>query len=55
VDFDAVNSILRATVEGRITGEILLNFHEAAKKYLAGHPPCRVILDLSPVTVRRFQ
>ena len=25
VDFDAVNNILRATIEGRITGEILLN------------------------------
>jgi hypothetical protein len=49
VDFDAVNNILRATIEGRITGEILLNFHDAATKYLAAHPPCRVILDLSPV------
>jgi len=50
VDFDAVNNILRATIEGRITGEILLNFHDAATKYLAAHPPCRFILDLSPVT-----
>jgi len=50
VDFDAVNNILRATIEGRVTGEILLNFHGAATKYLAAHPPCRVILDLSPVT-----
>ena len=50
VDFDAVNNILRATIEGRITGEILLKFHEAATKYLAAHPPCRVILDLTPVT-----
>lgn len=50
VDFDAVNNILRATIEGRITGEILLNFHHEAENYLAAHPPCRVILDLSPVT-----
>lgn len=50
VDFDAVNHILRATVEGRITGDILLDFHNAATKYLAAHPPCRVVLDLTPVT-----
>ena len=49
VDFDAANNILRATIEGRITGEVLLNFHDTATKYLASHPPCRVILDLSPV------
>ena len=49
VDFDAVNNILRATIEGRITGEILLNFHHEAANYLAAHPPCRVVLDLSPV------
>lgn len=49
VDFDAVNNILRATIEGRIAGSTLLNFHDAAAKYLAAHPPCRVILDLSPV------
>lgn len=50
VDFDAVNNILRATIGGRITGEILLSFHHEAANYLAAHPPCRVILDLSPVT-----
>ena len=50
VDFDAANNILRATIEGQITGEILLNFHDVATKYLAAHPRCRVILDLSPVT-----
>ena len=50
VDFDAVNNILRATIDGQITGEILVNFHAAATDYLAAHPPCRVILDLSPVT-----
>ena len=50
VDFDAANNILRAMIEGRITGEILLSFNHEAAKYLAAHPPCRVILDLSPVT-----
>ena len=50
VDFDAMNNILRATIEGRITGEILLSLHHEAVNYLAAHPPCRVILDLSPVT-----
>jgi len=50
VDFDAANNILRAMIEGKITGDILLNFHATATKYLAAHQPCRIILDLSPVT-----
>lgn len=50
LDFNAANNILRATIEGQITGETLLNFYGAALDYLAAHPPCRVILDLSPVT-----
>jgi hypothetical protein len=50
VDFDAANNLLRATIEGRITGEILLSFHATATNYLATHSPCRVVLDLSPVT-----
>jgi len=50
LDFDATNNILRATIEGQVTSEILLNFHAAATNFLAAHPPCRVILDLSPVT-----
>ncbi len=37
-------------IEGRVTSELLLNFHAAATNFLAAHPPCRVILDLSPVT-----
>ena len=45
-----MNNILRATIEGRMTGEILLSFHHEAANYLAAHPPCRVILDLSLVT-----
>src|SRR5579862_3951525 len=37
-------------IEGQVTSEILLNFHATATNFLAAHPPCRVILDLSPVT-----
>jgi len=50
VDFDATNNILRGTLDGRMTGAILLNFYAAATKYMASHPPCRGILDLSGVT-----
>jgi hypothetical protein len=50
VEFDAKNNILRGTVSGRMTGAILLELYESATTYIAGHPPCRGILDLSAVT-----
>lgn len=50
LDFDATNNILRAMIEGGVTSELLLDFHTAATDFLAAHPPCRVILDLTPVT-----
>jgi hypothetical protein len=50
LDFDAKNNILRGTLEGRMTGAILLDFYATAKKYMASHPPCRGILDFSRVT-----
>ena len=50
VEFDATNNILRGTLEGRMTGAILLEFYAAATKYMASHPPCRGILDFSEVT-----
>jgi len=33
-----------------MTGVILLNLYATATKYMASHPPCRGILDLSRVT-----
>jgi hypothetical protein len=50
VDFDAKNNILRATVHGRISGAILLEFYAATARYMASHPPCRGIFDFSPAT-----
>jgi hypothetical protein len=50
LDFDAKNNILRGTIEGAMTGAMLLNLYAAAEKYMASHPPCRGILDFSRVT-----
>ena len=50
VDFDPKNNILRATLEGAMTGAILLELYARATKYLESHPPCRGILDFSQVT-----
>jgi hypothetical protein len=50
VEFDAKNNILRGTLEGAMTGAKLLEFYAAASEYMASHPPCRGILDLSRVT-----
>ncbi|MGO9404465.1 MAG: hypothetical protein ACLPVW_13465 [Terriglobales bacterium] len=50
VDFDAKNNILRCTLEGRMTGVILLDLYARAVKYMESHPPCRGILDFSGVT-----
>lgn len=50
LDFDAKNNILRGTLEGRMTGAILLELYAGATKYVASHPPCRAILDFTRVT-----
>jgi hypothetical protein len=50
VDFDAKNNILRATVHGRMSGAILLDFYARIAKYVASHPPSHGIFDFSPVT-----
>jgi hypothetical protein len=50
LDFDATNNILRATIKDRITEAIVFGFYAAAIEYLAIHPPCSGILDLSLVT-----
>jgi hypothetical protein len=50
VDFDARNNVLRGTLEGRMTGKILLDFYATATAYMSSHPPCRGILDFSNVT-----
>ncbi|MGO9087528.1 MAG: hypothetical protein ACLQBK_20105 [Candidatus Sulfotelmatobacter sp.] len=50
VEFDANNNVLRGTLNGRMTGTILLDLYARAKKYMASRPPCRGILDFSKVT-----
>lgn len=50
VEFDEKNNVLRGTLDGRMTGAILLDFHARAAKYMASRPPCRGILDFSKVT-----
>jgi hypothetical protein len=41
---------LRGTLEGPITGAILLDLYARTVKYIESHPPCRGILDFSGVT-----
>jgi hypothetical protein len=50
VEFDAKNNILRGTLQGPITGAILLDLYAKAAEYIESHPPCRGILDFSGVT-----
>jgi hypothetical protein len=50
VDFDAKNNILRGSIEGRMTGAILLEFYAGAANYMATHRPGRGILDFTGVS-----
>jgi len=50
LEFDAKNNILRATLEGRVTDAILLDYYGITARYAASHPPCRGIWDMSEVT-----
>jgi hypothetical protein len=50
VDFAAKNNILSGSIEGRMTGALLLEYYAAAANYMAAHPPCRGILDFTGVS-----
>ncbi len=50
LDFDEKNNILRGTLEGSMTGAVLLDFYARGTRYLSSRPPCRGILDFSRVT-----
>jgi|SRR5208337_2570638 len=50
LEFDARNGILRVRLEGRVTDAILLDCYGTTAKYVASHPPCRGIVDVSAVT-----
>jgi hypothetical protein len=49
MDFDARNSILRVTLQGRVTDAVILDTYAAVARYVASHPPCRGITDISEV------
>jgi hypothetical protein len=50
MDFDARNQVLRITVEGRLTDAVLADGYETVARYVASHPPCRGIADVSGLT-----
>jgi hypothetical protein len=50
LEFDATNKILRVTVTGQVTDEILLDTYAAVASYVEAHGPCRAITDVSGVT-----
>ncbi len=49
MDFDARNNILRVTLQGRVTDEVMSDCYATVAKYAASHPPCRGITDMSEV------
>src|ERR1700719_4032781 len=50
MEFNTVNKIMRATLDGHVTDAILFETYATVAKYVASHGPCRAILDLSEVT-----
>ena len=51
MEFDARNNILRLTIEGPLTDQIMFDVFRTAGRYAQSRPPCRSITDLSKVTV----
>jgi hypothetical protein len=50
LEFDATNKILRVSVTGQVTDEILLDTYAAVASYVLAHGPCRAVTDVSGVT-----
>ena len=50
LDFDAKNSLLRVSVEGRVTDAILWDAYTTVANYMETHGPCRGLVDVSAVT-----
>ena len=50
LDFDAKNSLLRVSVEGRVTDAILWDAYTTVASYIETHGPCRAIVNVSAVT-----
>jgi hypothetical protein len=49
-EFDAVNKILLARLEGRFTDELVAEYYEAAREYSTATDASMAITDLSSVT-----
>ena len=50
MEFDAKNNVLRGTLRGRVTDQILLDYYAAAVRFATSHPPCRSLWYFSEVT-----
>jgi hypothetical protein len=50
MDFGARHSVLRITVTGYVSNEIMLDTYAVVAKYVAAHGACRAITDPSGVT-----
>jgi hypothetical protein len=48
--FDAKNNVLRHSYHGRLTDNALIEAYHKVDKYVASHPPGRMITDFSAVT-----
>ena len=48
--FDAKNSVLRQSYQGRLTDPVLVEGYVQAETYFTNHPPSRMITDFSEVT-----
>lgn len=49
-EFDAVNNVLRCSLKGHVTEDILMNVYSQFVRFNASHPPCRGIVDCANVT-----
>ena len=49
-DFDARSNILRLTLEGHVTEEVLFDAYAAMARHAASRPACRGIADVTRVT-----
>jgi len=50
LEFDGKNGVVRLTLDGILTDEILSNSYAALAKFVSSHGPCRAISDATKVT-----
>jgi hypothetical protein len=49
LEYDAKHNVLRVTLDGLLTDAILAEGYAATAKYVASHPPCHGITDVTGV------